>query len=234
MGWVKKSAHVSLRWRYHGRHSVSNHQPHDCLINRLFRRRSKKTSKLRVTGLCVGNSPGTGEFPAEMASNAENVSIWWRHHDTMSNPLRWPTCAFTIGVRLSMMGRTARFFGCTRANCRASLRASRGRSRAVRAPHLRKRLFSSSSIMARAAGRKGYKVVIELSSIVILCIYLYHPCIIQWETSLSYPSLDGLAQDCTVREILWSCIKLSCWSDIQHEWMERAFRPFRKPVITFL
>ena len=40
----------------------------------------KKTSKLRVTGLCVGNSPVTGEFPAQRASNAENVSIWWRHH----------------------------------------------------------------------------------------------------------------------------------------------------------
>ena len=37
-----------------------------------------KTSKLRVIGLCVGNSPGTGdgEFPAQRASNAENVSIW--------------------------------------------------------------------------------------------------------------------------------------------------------------
>ena len=44
-------------------------------------RKSKKTSKLRVTGLCAGNSPGTGEFPAQMASYAENVSIWWRHHD---------------------------------------------------------------------------------------------------------------------------------------------------------
>ena len=31
---------------------------------------------------CVGYSPGTGEFPAQMASNAENVSIWWRHHAT--------------------------------------------------------------------------------------------------------------------------------------------------------
>ena len=40
-----------------------------------------KTSELRVTGLCVGNSPGTGEFLTQMASNAENVSIWWRHHD---------------------------------------------------------------------------------------------------------------------------------------------------------
>ena len=44
--------------------------------------RSKKTSKLRVTGFGVGNSPGTGEFPTQMASNTENVSIWWRHHDS--------------------------------------------------------------------------------------------------------------------------------------------------------
>ena len=56
---------------------VSNHQPHDCLLNLLFRRRSKKTPKLRVTGLCGGNSPVTGEFPTQMASNAENGSIWW-------------------------------------------------------------------------------------------------------------------------------------------------------------
>ena len=42
----------------------------------------KITSKLRVTGLCAGNSPVTVEFPAQRASNAENVSIWWRHHAT--------------------------------------------------------------------------------------------------------------------------------------------------------
>ena len=69
-----------LQWRHNGHDSVSNHQLHHCLLNRLFRRGSKKTSKLRVTGLCVGNSPGAGEFPAQMASNTENVSIWWRHH----------------------------------------------------------------------------------------------------------------------------------------------------------
>ena len=34
---------------------------------------------LRITGLSVGNSSVTGEFPAQMASNAENVSVWWRH-----------------------------------------------------------------------------------------------------------------------------------------------------------
>ena len=70
----------ALRWRHNGRDGVSNHQPHDCLLNRLFGHRSKKTSKPRVTGLCAGNSPGTGEVPAQMSSNAETVSIWWRHH----------------------------------------------------------------------------------------------------------------------------------------------------------
>ena len=43
-------------------------------------RRSKKASKLRVTGLCEGNSSVTGEFPAQRANNAKNISIRWRHH----------------------------------------------------------------------------------------------------------------------------------------------------------
>ena len=74
----------TLLWRHNDRDGVSNHQPHDCLLNRLFRRRSTETSKLRITGLCVGNSPVTGEFPAQRASNEENVSIWWRHHDVLT------------------------------------------------------------------------------------------------------------------------------------------------------
>ena len=62
------------------------------LLNRLFTRRSKKTSNLHVIGLCVVNSPMAGELPAQMFSNAENVSIWWRHHDTVHEPLE----AFTF------------------------------------------------------------------------------------------------------------------------------------------
>ena len=54
----------TLYWRHNDHDGVSNHQPHGCLLSRLFRRRSKKTSKLRVNTLC-----------------GENVSIWWRHHD---------------------------------------------------------------------------------------------------------------------------------------------------------
>ena len=71
----------TLQWLHNGCDGVSSHQPYHFLLNRLFKRRSKKTSKLRVTGLCERNSPVIGEFPVQMASNAENVSIWWRHHD---------------------------------------------------------------------------------------------------------------------------------------------------------
>ena len=66
---------VPLLWRHSWCDGVSNHQPRDCLLNRLFRRRSKKTSKLHGTGLCAENSPVTGEFPAQRAHGAENVSI---------------------------------------------------------------------------------------------------------------------------------------------------------------
>ena len=61
----------SLQWRHNERNGVSNHQPHDCLLYCLLRRRSKKTSKLRVTGRYEGNSLVTGVFPAQRASNTE-------------------------------------------------------------------------------------------------------------------------------------------------------------------
>ena len=88
----------TLRWRHNERGSVSNHQPHDCLLNGLFGRRSKKTWKLRVIGLCAGNSPGTDEFPAQMASNAENVAIWWRHHDSHYLDQRWSVLKMAIKI----------------------------------------------------------------------------------------------------------------------------------------
>ena len=72
--------HYNTLWRHDERDSVSNHRRFDCLLNRLFRPRPKEISKLRVTGLCGGNSPVTGEFPLQRACNAENVFIWWCHH----------------------------------------------------------------------------------------------------------------------------------------------------------
>ena len=69
----------TLQWHHNKHDGVSNHQPHDCLLNR-----TKKTSKLRVTGLCGVDSKVTGEFPAQMARNTENVSFFsvqnWHVH----------------------------------------------------------------------------------------------------------------------------------------------------------
>ena len=42
----------------------------------------KHQSSVSLT-LCAGNLPVTGEFPAQMDSDAENVCIWWRHHVTV-------------------------------------------------------------------------------------------------------------------------------------------------------
>ena len=53
---------ITLQWRNNERDGVSNHQPHDCLPN--------------------------GLFPTQMASNAENVSIWWRLHDHIVHTIR--------------------------------------------------------------------------------------------------------------------------------------------------
>ena len=81
---------LALRWRHDKRDSVSNHRRLDYLLNPLFRRRSNKASKLRVTGLCEGNPPVSGEFSSQRASKAENVSIWWHHHGVNWAPLIAP------------------------------------------------------------------------------------------------------------------------------------------------
>ena len=69
--WRGLDMELALQWRHNEHCGVSNYQPRDCLLSRLFMRRSKKTSKPRVTGLCEGNSHVTGEFPAQRDSNAE-------------------------------------------------------------------------------------------------------------------------------------------------------------------
>ena len=65
----------TLHWRHNDYYGVSNHQPHGCFLNRLFRRRSKKTSKCRVTGLCVGNSPGPVNSPHKGSITRKMFSI---------------------------------------------------------------------------------------------------------------------------------------------------------------
>ena len=70
--FAKTSWIFSIQWRNNERDGVWIHWRLNCLL-RCWRR--SKITKLRVTGLCVMNSLVTGEFPAQRASNAENVSI---------------------------------------------------------------------------------------------------------------------------------------------------------------
>ena len=72
---------LTLQWHQNERDDVTDHRCLDFLPIRLYRRRSTKTPKLRVTGLYDWNPPVTGGFPSQRARNAENVSIEWRHHD---------------------------------------------------------------------------------------------------------------------------------------------------------
>ena len=81
------SHHAPLLWRHNECDGVSNNRRHDSLHNHLFRHRSNKISKFRVTGFCAANSPVTGEFPAQRASNAENVSILMK---SSCQTINWP------------------------------------------------------------------------------------------------------------------------------------------------
>ena len=62
----------------HEHHGVSNHAT-PLFVELIIRCKSKKTSKLRVIGLCNGNPMAISGFPSQRASNAKNVSIWRRH-----------------------------------------------------------------------------------------------------------------------------------------------------------
>ena len=67
----------TLQWHHNERDDALNHGRLDYLLKILFRRRSKKTLNLRITGLCEENPPVTA---SQMAINVENVSISWRHN----------------------------------------------------------------------------------------------------------------------------------------------------------
>ena len=59
----------------------------------------RKRSKLRVTGLCEGKSPVSGEFPAQRAINAKNVSIWLRHHELPNFQYWMKIVSFSVWVK---------------------------------------------------------------------------------------------------------------------------------------
>ena len=92
---------TTLQWRLNGCDSVSNHQPHDCLLNHLFRRRSKKISKaLRHWPLC-GEFTGGRWIPrknGQLRGKCFHLIIWWRHHELST---RYTVCRALLGFAAS-------------------------------------------------------------------------------------------------------------------------------------
>ena len=106
----------SLQWRHNGHDGVSNHQPHNCLLNRLYGRRSKKTSKLLVTGLCVGNSPGPVNSPHKWPVTRKmfplddvimftgvSVAILWSGTNIATLDSLWPSEIISSGSTLAQV-----------------------------------------------------------------------------------------------------------------------------------
>ena len=94
-GTLTRACYFALQSRHNECDGVSNDRRLDCLLNSLFRFRSKKTSKFRVTGLCARNSSVTDEIPTQRCSDTENVSIWWRHHRLTSEHMETHGCVLS-------------------------------------------------------------------------------------------------------------------------------------------
>ena len=79
---ASNTENVSIWWRHHD--GFNYLFPASLLFTQPFiQKQIKENIKApRHWPLC-GEVTGTGEFPAQRASYAENVSIWWRHHDKM-------------------------------------------------------------------------------------------------------------------------------------------------------
>ena len=106
---------LSLQWRHNGHDSVSNHQPHDCLLNRLFRRRSKKHQSAASLAFVRGIHRDRW-IPRTNGHNAENVSIWWRHH------VFWIFCIVLRVVTIIPVWRCLAKWGCVFKHCRRYLK----------------------------------------------------------------------------------------------------------------
>ena len=71
---------IALQWHHNEHDDVSNHQPHRCLLKRLFKAQIKENIKAPRHWPLWGEFTGGRWIPTQRASNAENVPIWWRHH----------------------------------------------------------------------------------------------------------------------------------------------------------
>ena len=83
----QNNADSPLQWRHNERDCILNHRRLYCLLSFCSSADQRKHESSASLAFVKGNSPVTGEFPAQRASKAENVSIWWRHGDHFNMPV---------------------------------------------------------------------------------------------------------------------------------------------------
>ena len=97
---------LSLQWRHNERDGVSNHRRLDCLLKRFFQAQIEESIKAPRPRPLWGESTVDRWFPSQRASNAENVSIWWRHHDhswlLLPLLLAWTSCWTSSRVDITL------------------------------------------------------------------------------------------------------------------------------------
>ena len=71
----------TLQWRHNDHDGISNHQPRRLFTQPSIQTQIKENIKAPCHWPLCGEFTGTGEFPTQRVSYAENVSIWWRHHE---------------------------------------------------------------------------------------------------------------------------------------------------------
>ena len=76
-------SHQTLQWRHNERDGISNHQPRDCLFNRLFKAQIKENIKAPRHWPSWGEFTGDRWIPRTKGQYHGKASIWWRHHEKL-------------------------------------------------------------------------------------------------------------------------------------------------------
>ena len=79
----------TLQWRHNGRVKRLKSPASRLFTQSFIQTQIKENIKAPHHWPLCGNSPGPGEFLAQMASYAENFSIWWPHHDKINEMLNY-------------------------------------------------------------------------------------------------------------------------------------------------
>ena len=127
----------------------------------------RKHQSYASLALCAGNSPVTGEFPAQMASNAEKVSMWWRHHVLEINRLTRQNIRIRGGLEKVVMATMTRIWSWWLSWDMCEITQVRDKSSCVVKTETR---FINIRLIWFTFCYLYYSIVVRLVELVVVCI----------------------------------------------------------------